>query len=689
MQVLRLGGIATVADVALNGEHVLRSESMFVSHAIDVEHLLRDAGNELVIRCHALAPILAVPRKPRARWRTRLVDNALRWQRTMLLGRAPGIASSPAAVGPWRPVELVARPGLEDLRLLPRLEGDDGVLEVRARVDGEATVALGGVEAPLRDGRAELRVPGVARWWPHTHGTPVLHDVVVTAAGEEVARRRVGFRTLENADPEALALCVNGVSVFARGAVWTPGDPVGLAAGDATLRELLERVRDAGMNIVRVVGTGAYESAAFHDLCDELGLLVWQDLMFANLDYPVADDGFRALAEREVREQLALVAGRPSLAVVCGNSEVEQQVAMLGLDPELGRGELFGELLPRLAREAGCDVPYVPSAPCGGDLPFRPQTGIAHYFGVGGYRRPLEDARLAEVRFAAECLAFSNLGDPGKHVPGDSGADWDFADVRDHYVRELYGTEPTEALGRQATGEVMAEVFGEWRRAGSPCGGGIVLWLRDREPGAGWGVLDHEGRPKAAYHQLRRALAPLAVWTTDERQGGIAIHVANDGPEPVRARLRLALYADRERPVGEAAEELELAPHSIVSRDAEGLLGRFADVTWAYRFGPPAQDVVVASLEDPAGALLSQAFRFPVGRPVTPEDLGLEARRTETGVELTARRCAYGVRVEAAGCVPADDAFCLEPGRSREVALPGATGPVRVSALNLAGSVEA
>ncbi len=313
--------------------------------------------------------------------------------------------------------------------------------------------------------------------------------------------------------------------------------------------------------MLRVPGTGVYESEEFHDLCDELGMLVWQDFMFANLDYPIADDGFRAAVEREASELLERLAGRPSLAVLCGNSEVEQQAAMLGLDPELGRGELFGELLPAAARAAGADAVYLPSAPCGGELPFRTDRGVANYFGVGAYLRPLDDARLAGVRFASECLAFANvpderaveelLGEPPADaavggprwkagVPRDVGSGWDFDDVRDHYLEALFGVDPAELrsvephryleLSRAVSGEVMAEVFGEWRRAGSPCGGGIVLWLRDLVPGAGWGLFDHRGVPKVAYHHLRRALAPVALWTTDEGLGGIVVHVANDRP---------------------------------------------------------------------------------------------------------------------------------------------------------------
>src|SRR3954466_12144374 len=143
--------------------------------------------------------------------------------------------------------------------------------------------------------------------------------------------------------------------------------------------------------MVRVVGPGVSESPAFHDLCDELGLLVWQDLMFANQDYPGEDPDFRALVQAEAGAGFAGLGGRPSPVVLCGNSEGEQQAAMLGLDPAVGRGELFGDVFPRLGAEGGRDPGHLPSAPCGGALPFRPDRGVANWFGVGAYRRPLSD----------------------------------------------------------------------------------------------------------------------------------------------------------------------------------------------------------------------------------------------------------------------------------------------------------
>ncbi len=766
---LHLDGIATVCEVHLNGERVLASDSMFAAHALDVGTRLRES-NELAIRCRALTPLLGPRRRPRARWRTRIVaDGNLRFFRTMLLGRAPGFAPGPAAVGPWRGVRLERhrRMAIDELALRPRVVGEEGRLAVRARMHALADTSIASVEAELSGPSGECRtsleltsgehgaceavgeliVPEVVRWWPHTHGTPALYEtrlIVTTSAGVSLVVNggRVGFRSLapgpagdHDVERDGLDLHVNGVHVFARGAVWTPVDAVGLAPTAAALRAALEQVRDAGMNLLRIPGTSAYEQEAFHDLCDELGLLVWQDLMFANLDYPISDEAFHAAVEHEGRQLLGALAGRPSLAVLCGNSEIEQQVAMLGLNPSLGRGELFDELLPSLVRESGVDAVYIPSAPCGGDLPFRTDRGVANYFGVGGYRRPLEDARRAEVRFASECLAFSNVPDetaiermlpdaPGglavhhprwkAGVPRDAGSGWDFEDVRDHYLELLFDVDPAELrrvdhdryleLSRAVSGEVMAEVFGEWRRAASPCSGAIVLWLRDLAPGAGWGLIDHRGEPKAAYHHLRRALAPIAVWTTDEGLGGVLAHVANDRSSPLTARLRVAFYRDFEHRVGEAEETVELAPHEVRQWNVEALLGRFLDVSWAYRFGPPAQDLIVTSLErdseEEGPVLISQSVRFPAGRPTATESaarLGLEARALplEGGLarlSIHTRCFAHGVRLHLPGFVPSDDAFSVEPGHERVVSLrpdqPDATlAGGYLTALNLRGRI--
>ena len=774
---IRIGGIATLATVLLNGQPVGSISSMYEELTVDVGRRLR-GRNDLLIAGAALGPELRRPRTPRARWRSRLVkDGALRWFRTTMLGRAPGFAPGPAPVGPWRPIELERRRGaaVDDVHLEARVdESGAGVLAVSTRIRGldggvvrGAIVRIHGpngrVEAPLElpvdpgdeSAIGRLTIPAVVRWWPHTHGEPARHAVSIVATTSttrlEVEVGSVGFRTIE-AGPtghdvavDGLDLRVNGRPVFARGAVWTPADPAVLTADEATLRAILERVRDAGMNMLRIPGIGVYESAAFHDLCDELGILVWQDLAFANLDYPFADAAFHAACIREVDALAAAIGWRPSLAVVCGSSEVAQQVAMLGLPADVGEVPFFGTDLPARLGRAGFDAIVVPSTPTGGLRPFQTNAGIAHYYGVGGYRRPLTDVRLADVRFAAECLAFSNIPDddalgdlepgpgmgaPGAALPGgsrwkaavprDNGSSWDFEDVRDHYLAELYGVDPDQLrqvdpahyleLGRLVTGELMAELFGEWRRAGSRSGGGLVLWLRDQRPGAGWGVLDHRGMPKAAWHHLRRALAPVAVWITDEGLNGMRVHVANDRPMPLEARLRVAVYQDDEIVIDEASELLHLDAATTTERDVETMLGRFVDIGWVYRFGPAVRSLVVASLErelpaDGPGQVaplepLSQAFRFPLGRPATARPaatigLGGHVRFEPDGTAVAtvgSTRYAHGVRLAVPGFTGADDAFGLEPGHSRQVRLrPDGRGTARggpvVTAANVLGRV--
>jgi beta-mannosidase len=579
--VLEVGGIATVWDLLVDGDVAASGTSMFERHVVPVS----EGDHEVRIVVHTLTELLeTMPTKPRQRWRTMLVEEArLRWVRTQLLGRAPGFSPGPPVVGPHRPVVL-------DTGARPRpvlcawLEGTTGVVSV--------------------DGRDRIEFPDAELWWPHTHGEPRLHDVEVD--GEVVGR--VGFRTLENrSETGSLDLWVNGVRVFCRGAVWTPGD---LAA--------LDEAVGLGLNMVRVPGISAYESDAFHDRCDELGLLVWQDLMFATFDYPLADETFVATVTEEVRDQAQRLMAHPSTVVVCGSAEHEQQAAMFGVGSENGYAGELAALLRPLIEQTSLDAIWVDSSPSGGDPVTRVDTGIGQYFGVGAYLRDLPDARHSRVGFASECLAFSNLTDPvvDGGVPQDNGADWDFADVREHYLRQRYGDpadgSATEADAQRVTGEVMADVFGEWRRPDSGCGGGIVLWLRDVVPGAGWGLLDHEGRPKPAALALAPTLQPTAVWFVDEGLNGLDVHVANDGPEAHDVTLTVALLRE-DGSTGESARvELSMAAHGHHVAGVEALIGRFADVSYAYRFGPPQHAGVRASLTTAGGISCEATWKVPL-----------------------------------------------------------------------------
>jgi beta-mannosidase len=635
-RLLRFEGLATIAEVWLNGAKILDSDNMFLAHEVAVD---LNGDNELLIAFRSLDRALE-QRKGRARWRTKLVENnALRMVRTTLLGHMTGWTPPVHAVGPWRSITLLDRNLDVDLRAT--LDGDDGVLDVSLRLDGDATVMVGDHSAPLSrtaDGRAvgSLRVPKVEKWWPHTHGKPTLHDVKLRTSSGDIDLGRTGFRSIavdRDSDGKGFALVVNGVKIFARGACWSAADLVSLASDRERLAPWLALARDAHMNMLRVGGTMTYESDDFFALCDETGLLVWQDFMFANMDYPITDGAFRASVEAEAAQFLRRTRSHPSLAVLCGGSEVAQQVAMMGLPPALWTSPLYEEILPAAVVRLRPDVPYVAHSPGGGDLPFATDSGISHYYGVGAYMRPLEDARRANVRFAAECLAFANVPDassPGvpwddpatwkASVPRDRGADWDFEDVTNHYVRLLYGSDAQGLdAARAATAEVMEAAIAEWRRAGSSCWGALVWMLKDFVPGAGWGVIDANGLPKPAWHALRCAFRPVQVVLTDEGLNGLGIHLINETAETVHAGLSLRCFGDGEAVVMRRERDVELPPRSNQTLSSAELIGSFFDITYAYRFGPPPLRWTEVTLDDVAtGAHLADASHFLRGRARPP-----------------------------------------------------------------------
>ncbi|ADZ72338.1 glycoside hydrolase family 2 protein [Polymorphum gilvum] len=711
--VLVLDGLATIAEVYWNGALVLRSDSMFRAHEVAVE---AGTENTLAICFRALYPRLDA-KGPRARWRPQLaLHQGLRLVRTTLLGHMPGWCPEVHAVGPWRPVHLIENKEyyLEVERFSAILAEDgSGRLEIVLKDSGfppETRLKCAGSSAVFGkdpDGRrvAHLTIPDVAPWWPHTHGTPTLHEVTIEAAGTVVSLGRTGFRRIEvdrGSDGRGFGLRVNGVGVFCRGAVWTSADIVRLPGDRDAYRPWLALAAEAGMNMLRIGGTMAYESPAFFELCDDLGILVWQDFQFANYDYPVADEAFAASVREEARQLLERTQANPSLAVLCGGSEIYQQGAMLGLPESRWKGPLTEDLLPSVCAELRPDVSYVPNAPCDGAMPFSPNEGVAHYYGVGAYRRPLEDARRAEVRFAAECLAFANVPQqatldahlaamPGhdprwkQRVPRDRGVGWDFEDVRDHYVRLLHGVEPAELrygdparyldFGRAAGCAVMEACFAEWRRAASTCRGALVWTFQDLLPGAGWGVVDATGEPKPVWYALKRAFRPVQVSLTDEGTNGLSVHVLNETASDRPVVLTLACLRDGSVPVVSGRREMMLAARSNAEIAATDLFGAFFDTTYAYRFGPPAHDVTVARLLDPdTGAVLAEAFHFLPGCEAgrLPPALDATVDRDLDGawtLTLKTDRLARSVHVFDPAFRPADDWFHLAPGADKRVRL--------------------
>jgi beta-mannosidase len=706
-------GLATIADIWLNGVHVLHSDNMFRPCRIKFDLA---GSNDLYICFRSLLGWLG-QQKGRARWRTRIATPpTLRFARATLLGRMPGWCPIVHPVGPWRPVLRRRRTGtftVSAVHARASLDDGNGRLVLRCGTDGDVPANVEGVvtvgdhagridRISANELEGDIVIPCIAPWWPHSHGDPRLYSLTLQLGDVTCDLGQVGFRSVAaHRDADGMGFCVrvNDAPIFCRGACWTTPDIVALP-GDATrYRPWLVELRDAGMNMVRVSGTMVYEADDFYTLCDQLGLLVWQDAMLANFDYP-ATAAFRSSLAAELRDFLDRTQLNPSLAVFCGGSEVLQQAAMFGLATDRIDDTLYRSIIPDVVHRTRADLVYVPNSPCGGDLAFQPNAGVAHYYGVGAYLRPLNDARLAGVRFASECLALANV--PCERtvealhvssttdarwkqaVPRDAGAGWDFDDVRDHYLAILFGQDPLQLryadfsryleLSRAVSCILMEEVFNEWRRVGSVCRGGLVWQWKDVAPGAGWGVIDAFGRRKAPWYALQRACRSRQVILSDEGLNGLTVHVLNEAASHLHAVLHIACLKDGAVPVREAEQSISVGPRSAITFSSAALLSGFFDINYAYRFGPRVHDATVVTLRDAAsGELIADACHFPDIGTCERRDIGLEAEvhRDERGwsLHLRSRHLARFLHIDDAAFTAQESWLHLPPGRARRIAL--------------------
>ena len=716
-------GLATLADIWLNGVLILNARNMFLQYRVDVSERLQEK-NQLVICFRSLANALK-EKKSRPKWKTRLVEQQnLRWFRTSLLGYISGWASSAKPIGPWKGIRLESAETvkLNDLSLQPWANQADGHIKIAAdfscyqsqpceiifEINNKKHVLFSGItqDKQIRINE-KIVLPQIQTWNPHTHGNSKLYQYSLSIqfdGKEQVLQNgQLGFRDVKlNRNDHLFQLQINGQSIFARGAVWTVNDLISLTGTTDDLRLALTLARDAGMNMLRISGTMLYEQDEFYNLCDELGIMIWQDFMFSNMDYPVTDEAFHENITREVTYQLKRLSAHPCIVIYCGNNEVEQQAAMMGIPEEYWRNKWFGAELPELVHQLHENSVYVPSTPSEGTLPFYTSEGVTHYYGVGAYRRDIQDTRRADVKFASECLGFANvpedktiiklLGDLDlasnqplwkSGVPKDNGSDWDFEDVRDHYLRELFDADPDELkntdtaryllLARIASGEMMNQVFSEWRSSNSNCGGGLVWFYKDLLPGAGWGVLDSDNTPKAAYYYLKRTLQPVSLVITDEGLQGLHLHAINESPRPFTGLLEFRMLQNENVTVARAAKEISIAPHSSITIHAEELLGGFYDTAYAYRFGPPKHDVACGSLKNSAGEIICQQFHFPLKKtfPHIQAEIEAAAWWKDDGYQLSilSDRFLHAVQIKCEGFLPDDNYFHLMPGEPKLVKL--------------------
>ena len=590
-------GLDTVATLTLNGQEVARVDNMFTGYRWDVRAWLRPGRNELRV----------------------LFGNAPEYLRTHRPGHTPPVEFNDPVGGctrirkqqcqfgwDWGP-RLITAGIWRDLRL----EGWSGNRLAAIRVTQTHTPA-GPVLLDLApelarpaasvslawglslDGElvhegegSRIVVTAPQLWWPNGQGAQPLYElaVVATQDGREIGRwsRRLGLRTIvldRHADQwgESFQFVVNGRPVFAKGANWIPAHslPAGLTRADYA-RDLVAAAQ-AHMNMIRVWGGGIYESEDFYDLCDELGLLVWQDFMLACSLYP-ADPAFQESVRAEAAFQIVRLRHRACLALWCGNNEVYgcnahhlATHAAAWADYEA----LFHQVLPAALAAHDGATPYWPSSPWrgrpGAEYELGVERGDTHYWDVWHARKSVQEYELRPFRFCSEygMQSYVSPETQATFCPPDDGNV--FGPTMENHQKNRFGNQiildyvsrryrfpkDQEALIylSQVNQAHCMQVGTEFYRRSTPrCMGALYWQLNDCWPVASWSSIEFTGRWKALHHVARRFFAPALVSaqvlgeettvTGNYRRStlhAVELYTVYDAPTPAAGLLRWDLF---------------------------------------------------------------------------------------------------------------------------------------------------
>jgi len=735
-------GLDTFAEVWLNGAKVLDADNAFRTWRVPVQGKLRARGNELRIVFHSpiaklLPQVQAMPVKLAGNYPSPYGDEPVDAM-TGNFVRKPGYhygwdwgpryvtagIAKPVVLQSWDTVRIdnlqlrqdrvsaqqadiaaiasvdAVRAGAVALRLWQTAPGGQRTLAAQQQVKLHA--GANRIELPVHVERPQ-------RWYPNGYGAQPLYryDLELDDGKGQVASAgaRTGLRSIElrrevdtNADARGRSFyfVVNGIPVFAKGANTIPFDMFQPRVTQAQLRRALESARDANMNMLRSWGGGYYESDAFFDLADELGLLVWQDFMFGGGMQPAYDDAFRASVVAEARDQVRRLRNHPSLALWCGNNEEEiawkywgHGKTMKEADPAFadkvwkGYVQLFGSDLRKVVAEEGGGTGYWASSP-GDDLAevaHTPASGDMHYWEVWG-NPAYPPTKYLEItpRFMSEyglqawpeqrtIDAFAKREEQGIATPVIEAHQKFLAGKGNErlmkYVAEEFG-EPADFAGFVYLSQVMQaegiELAALHHRASRPFTMGSLYWqLNDVWPGASWSSIDWFGRWKALQFHARRFYAPVSVAALRNAKGATGVSLLNDRTQAVRGELRLRVMSLDGKLLRDETKPVELAPLSSTRAGAyvdADLLGK-AD---------PASTVAVFDLRVDGEPASRGLVYFAPAKQIAWGPSGVRAELRPDGdgyiVDIAATRLARGVWIDFGelDAELADNALTLLPG---------------------------
>ena len=604
-------GLDTYAQVYLNGELVLEADNMFRLWSADVKPLLAEGENTLTV--HFRSPINEVLPLMASMDHQLPASNDQGEKTSPHTRKAPyhfGWDWGPRFVssGIWRPVYIQAwdRAKITDMQLVQKsLTSKKAqlslVLEIEATAGGPAVVELtkGGaasreIDLGVGENRAELEfeIDNPKIWWPSGMGEQNLYDfeAAVTVGGKllDTSSLRTGLRTLElrrkgDRWGTSFEFVVNGEPVFAKGANWIPADIFTTRVTEQRYRSLLGSMAAANMNMLRVWGGGIYENRHFYEICDELGLMVWQDFMFACSMYP-GDEAFLENVRQEARYQVKRLRNHPCVVLWCGNNENEdawRNWAWKDSSPEYmwdDYRKLFDGVLPEVCAELDPSRTYWPSSPHSENYEntSSQETGDIHYWEV--WHRAEDFVKYTEQypRFMSEYgfQSFPLLETVRTFTTPD---DYDIESaamlshqkngrgnqlIRDYMLREypepkdfesfLYVSQVLQARGIKVGTEHL-------RRIMPRCMGALYWQANDCWPVASWSSTDYFGRWKALQYYTRRFFKDILV-SPFEENGGVNVYIVSDRLGPVAATLKTTVMSYSGNVLLRKDQEVEVKP---------------------------------------------------------------------------------------------------------------------------------
>lgn len=720
---LEFQGLATRATVWLNGKDILHADNLFRDWRIPVREILKPGANELRI---IFDPLPAYNAAAAAKSGTKLPDDRV------FTRHAPyqfGWDWAPRLImtGPWKPVLLHSWDGARLLQAdcqAEKISDAKADMLATAEIDcskpGDYAVewritAPDGTALPPVPGTLHCDTPGIhplslrfpiaapALWYPAGQGPQPLYKAEVTLSRDNTILQsrsmRIGLRTVELVRQEddrgqTFYFKVNGKPLFAKGANYVPMDSFPHRVTSAQRRKLLANAADANMNMLRIWGGGIYEADDFYDACDELGILVWQDFMYACALYP-GDDAFIANAAAEAAGQVRRLRQHPCIALWCGNNEVLNGWMdwgwQDGLSPSqrnaIGRdyARLFESALQRVVTAEGRGVPYHATSPTWGwGHRQHLSEGDSHYWGVWWGKEPFDDFKANTGRFMSE-YGFQGMPDPAtvREFAGTGKLTLASPVLRAHQKHPTGFETIQEYLGRDFATPVDFDAFAyvtqvlqaegmkiamERHRFLSPyCMGSLYWQLNDSWPVTSWSGIDHAGRAKALHHQTRRSFAPVLP-LFDERQGQLEVRVANDRPAGGNFDVTLETL----RFDGHQAGLLRTSIHVPAGGNEQAFLEGVAKLMQHQA----REDVAFVARIHANGRLVATNIHYPA----RPKHQNLPGPGITTRLEtapdgtpqavVSTRNLARAVRLTLRGCDDAsfaDNYFDLLPGETRTV----------------------